>query len=45
MFAEQRDEGTICTPDSILYGWSSNFGQGLLLLNIVQDDRGSGAED
>ena len=45
MFTEQRDEGTVCTPDGILYWWGCDLSQGLLLLDIVQDDRGCGAED
>ena len=45
VFAEQCDKGTICTPDGILHRWSGNLGQGLLLLNIVQNDRGCRAED
>jgi len=45
VFAEQRDEGTICTPDGVLHGWGGNLSQCLLLLNIVQNDRGCGAKD
>ena len=45
MFAEQRDEGTVCTPDGILHRWGGNLSQGLLLLDIVQNDRSCGAED
>jgi len=45
VFAEQRDEGTISTPDSVLYWRGGDLSQGLLLLDVVQDDRGGGAED
>jgi len=45
MLAEQRNKGTICTPDGILYRWGGDLSQGFVLLNIVQNDRCCGAED
>lgn len=45
MLAKQRNEGTVSTPDGVLHRWGGDLGQGLLLLDIVQNDRSRGAED
>ena len=45
MFAEQRDKGTVGAPDGVLHRRGGDLSQNLLLLNIVQNNRGCGTED
>ena len=45
MLAEESDQGTICTPNDVLDRRRGDLCQRLLLLYVVQDNRGCRAED
>ena len=45
MLAEERDERTVGTPDDVLDRRSGNLSQRLLLLDVVEDDRGGRAQE
>lgn len=45
MFAQQRDEGTIRAPHNIFNRGGGDLGDGLLLLNVVEHNRGWRSED
>ena len=44
VLAHQSDHATIRAPDDILDGRAVDLGDGLLLLDIVEDNRGGGTE-
>lgn len=45
VLAQQSYKISVGTPDDVFYGRAVYFRNGLLLLNVIKDNRGSRAED
>ena len=45
VLAEQGNERAVCTPNDVLDGRRSDLREGLLLLDVVENDRRCGAEN
>lgn len=45
MFAHEGHELTVCTPHDILHRRAVQFGNGLLLLEVIKGNRGGGAQN
>ena len=45
MFAHQGYHGTVTTPNDIFHWWAVNLCNRLLLLNIIENNRGRRAEE